>query len=239
MTKRLLFLICFLLSINFLISGQIKNKIDILTAYKSNIYYTSFPKDYRNNLGVTVPTVLGNLKSNQGFCLEFLYSYLSFHYQPGIIFSYNSYAGNNSLIDMYNNLKFTTASFGLINKYNFLKYGQYRIVPYAKLNLYFNSSKLKNNESTKRITEEGQSLNTIYVTEVRTPQRDLSFFSPTIEVSLGSETRLSDRIYFFYELSLSMTSYPNFDSKSPMLFKEGNYLFGIQYKLFKDKRFYN
>jgi hypothetical protein len=224
MTKRLLFLICFLLSINFLISGQIRNKIDILTAYKSNIYYSSFPKDYRNNLGVKVPTVLGNLKSNQGFCAEFLYSYLSFNYQPGIIISYNSYTVNSSLIDLYDNLKLTTASFGLINKFNFLKYGHHRIIPYTKLNLYFNSSKMKNNESIKTIIEEGQSPNTNYSTELRTPQRDLTFFSPTIEVSLGSETKLSDRVYFFLELALAMTNYPDFDSKSPMLFKEGNFL---------------
>ena len=110
-------------------------------------------------------------------------------------------------------------------------------MPYAKLNLYLSLLKLKTDESFYTIEEQGNEY-TKYKTEVRTPPVDFSGLLTTVEVSLGTETRLTDRFYLFFEFAVSMTHYPDFDAESPFLSEEGNILFGIQYKILKDKRFY-
>jgi hypothetical protein len=236
MDKRLIFS-CFLLVVNSLMFGQISNKIDLLVYYKSGIFYSNSTKNYKTDFNVNVPTVLGNLENNQGFYMGFLYSEISFNYQPGLVIGYNKYYGNKRLEDMYDNLKLSTTSVGFVNKYNFYKYGHYRFVPYAKLNLYFSLLKLKTDESFFTIEEWGNDF-TKYKTEVRTPPVDFSGLLTTFELSVGSETKLADRFYLFFEFAVSMTHYPDFDAASPFLSEEGNILFGIQYKILKDKRFY-
>ena len=108
------------ISIQFVDIGQISNKFDLLYCYKSNILYSDCPKTFKTDLNVNVPTILGNLKHNQGLYMGLLYSDISFNYQPGLVIGYNKYSGNDRLEDMYDNLKLSTTSVGFINKYNFL-----------------------------------------------------------------------------------------------------------------------
>jgi len=237
MNKILLLLICFLISIHFSMFGQIDNKIDILVNYKSNIY-NSFPSEFRNSDGVLIPTILGDLEKNQAFNFGILYSDLSFKYQPGIVIGFNSYRVNSKVNNMYHKLKFSSTSIGFINKFNLIKNDHFIVAPFIKTNIYLNLFKVKADETLYTSIEQTDNIYTTYAVDLRIPSINKFSLAPSFEVSFGTETKLTDRVSFTLELAFSLTKNPLVDKKSPTLYREANILVGLQYKIFKNKRFY-
>ncbi len=236
-TQRGLFTIL-LFALHCLALGQSKNKLDIVLNFKSTLNFSEIPEEYRSSEGLLFPSILGNLQSGDGLSVACLYSQRSFYYQPGIVAGFNRYQPNARLKAIYQNLKLNSAYIGITNRLNLIRYGHSRLGPYLRLNVNLNLARLAYDGSQSTLSEVGNNESTSYSTQIQIEKKNMLFVTPSAEISAGAALMASDKIYLFLEAGISFSHYPGFYVSSPFLSKESILTAGIQYKIFKQKRFY-
>jgi hypothetical protein len=238
-SKLLLFSFLFLPTI---LIGQIKNELDIHFKYRISFQSDSFPNNYLDEdygyNGYISPTLLGNVKVGTSFEAGVLYSGLSFYFQPSINIAYTNYYGNDQLLKKFNNLKFRSYSISIGGKFNLVNYSKSSIIPYFNLNSGYRLSTIAYDETLYPVTLENNEGETKYSFDLKIPSNSELFFNPFVEIGIGVETKIKNKVYILFEGNLIFVNYPTIDIPNPTLSKESYISIGLRYKFLKNKRYY-
>jgi hypothetical protein len=136
------------------------------------------------------------------------------------------------------NLKFRSYSFGIGCKFNLVNYSKSSVIPYFNLNSGYRLSTISSDETLYPVTLENNDGETKYSFVLKIPSNSELFFNPYVEVGIGVETKLKNKVYFLLEGNLIFVNYPTIDIPNPTLSKEFYISIGFRYKFLKNKRYY-
>ncbi len=218
---------------NLLCNGQNSGKIDIRFNLSHLIPIGQLDDSFLNSTITAYPfkqpTILGNLGKIKNIEFGIAHRTLFKKFYPEIIVRYNKYYISTS--NFYRNLSLRTYSVGLGVDKPLKVWKKLNISTYV--NFFLGISELTSDENLVTVIYD----NSTYF-KIDYAGRKIRFMSPSFDLGGGIGYEITDRLSIEGRVGLNLINFPDFDISSPLFYKSVAPGLGLNFKLFKNKRFF-